>query len=384
MIRLCLLLCFVGSALCGGGWGPSAINDPNALNLLDDFYFPSSVLRAEDLELVKVEHQIVSGINYRMTFNVVGTNSQCVVTIYEQSWTQTRQVLSDTCTAVAGSRGDNVAVPFTGAWGPSDINDPNVNDVLFDFYFPSSGLRSSQLELVKVEHQIVSGINYRMTFNVVGTNSQCVVKIWEQSWTQSRRVLSDTCTALAGSRAKRGMAGGWFETEEPSESALALLEEFYFPSSVLRAEDLELVRVEQQVVAGMNYRYHFNVVGTNSQCQVTVFDQWWTETREILLDTCTSVAGSRGDDVAVPFLDGGWEEANTNDLEVSSLLEEVYYPQSVGKEYLTLLKVERQVVSGTNYKYTFMIGHHGVTCYAIVYSQPWTNTQKVLVDTCLM
>ena len=54
------------------------------MSLLDDFYFPSSVLRAEDLELVKVEHQIVSGINYRMTFNVVGTNSQCVVTIYEQ------------------------------------------------------------------------------------------------------------------------------------------------------------------------------------------------------------------------------------------------------------------------------------------------------------
>ena len=30
------------------------------------------------------------------------------------------------------------------------------------------------------------------------------------------------------------------------------------------------------------------------------------------------------------------------------------------------------------------IGKHGVTCYAIVYSQPWTNTKKVTVDTCLM
>merc|ERR1711884_66597 len=80
---------------------------------------------------------------------------------------------------------------------------------------------------------------------------------------------------------------------------------------------------------------------------------------------------------------GGWQEADANDLDATSLLEEVYYPESVGKEYLTLLKVETQVVKGVNYKYTFQIGGR-VTCYAILHYEAWTDATDIIEDTCLM
>merc|ERR1711994_7216 len=79
---------------------------------------------------------------------------------------------------------------------------------------------------------------------------------------------------------------------------------------------------------------------------------------------------------------GGWQPADANDLDAQQLLQEVYYPTSIGEENLTLVKVETQIVSGINYKYTFTVGKGHVTCFAIVHSQPWTGTQEVVVDTC--
>jgi len=364
------------ASLYGGGWGHADLADKNANALLEEFYFPSSVLGAEDLELTHIEHQVVAGMNYRYHFNVVGTNAQCQVTIFEQSWTNTREVILDTCASAASKR---AIVPYDGNWGEAEL-DESAAALLEEFYFPSTNILAEDLELIKFERQVVSGMNYLFHFNVKGTNAQCQVLIYEQSWTGIRQIIRDTCVSV--NRDATPYTGGWGIMKDLAKLT-ALLEEFYYPGSIVGAEDLELTSAQHQVVDGFNYRMFFQVVGTNSQCVIEVYEHWTGETH-ITKDTCAIVVSDRNNNAALLGMDGGWQEADANDFEAVSLLNEVYYPQSVGEEYLTLIKVDKQVVSGTNYKYTFQIGKHGVTCYAIVYTQPWTNTKKVTVDTCLM
>jgi len=398
MLRACLLLCFVAGALSAAfssedeGFLPSG---PLAVNkMLEEFYFPNSPLRPEELELVKVEYKMADAdgiaVKFRMTFQVVGQDEQCKVQVFEQKlWGKTAHYLQyDLCKRFA-DRSDNVAVPYGGGWGEADVTDVKVTALLEEFYFPSSLLRAEQLELVRVERQVVAGMNYRYHFNVVGTNAQCQVLIFEQSWTKTRQVLLDTCLTVAGSLGDDvavPFTGGWGPSDVNDPALAVILEEFYFPGSVVGAEQLQMVRAEHQVVDGFNYRMFFNVVGTNAECVVEIY-QHWAGHMQVKKDTCFLMIGNVGPRSlkAVPFVMGGaWQETDANDLEATSLLQEVYFPQSVGEEYLTLLKVQSQVVSGVNYKYTFQIGKHGVTCYAIVYSQPWTNTKRVTVDTCLM
>merc|ERR1711994_312849 len=87
--------------------------------------------------------------------------------------------------------------------------------------------------------------------------------------------------------------------------------------------------------------------------------------------------------MSVP-MPGGWMEHETNDPAYTRFLDSVYYPQSIGKENLTLIKVETQVVAGVNFKYTFLNGNTNSTCYGIVFHQPWSGKQVVLEDTCAL
>jgi len=267
---------------------------------------------------------------------------------------------------------------------------PAVEKILEEFYFPNSPLSPEELELIKVEYKMSDAdgvaVKYRMTFQVVGQDETCKVQVFEQSvWGSTSRYLQyDLCKRFAdrSEDAISPFAGGWGIMKDYAKIT-ALLEEFYYPGSIVGAEDLELTTAQKQVVDGFNYRMSFDVVGANAQCVIEVYEHWSGAT-SITKDTCVAVVGDRNNNAALLGMDGGWKEADANDLDAVSLLNEVYYPQSVGEDYLTLLKVETQVVSGFNYKYTFQIGQNGVTCYAIVYSQPWTNTKRVTVDTCLM
>jgi len=387
MLRVTLLFAFVAGALSAAihpsddGFLPS--KPPAVTQILEEFYFPQSPLTPEQLELIKVEYKMADAdgiaVKFRMTFQVVGQDETCQIQVFQQKvWGKTAHYLQyDLCKRFA-DRAEDVIVPYGGGWGEAEL-DEAAAALLEEFYFPSSNLLAEDLELVGFQRQVVSGMNYLYKFNVVGTNAQCQVLIYEQSWTGTRQIIRDTCVSV--SRDAALFTGGWGQMRDHAKIS-ALLNEFYYPGSIVGAEDLELTRAEHQVVDGFNYRMYFNVAGTNSQCVIEVYEHWDGATH-IIKDTCVVAVSDRNQNAPL-LMDGAWKEADANDLEAVSLLNEVYYPQSVGEDYLTLLKVESQVVSGTNYKYTFQIGKHGVTCYAIVYTQPWTNTKKVTVDTCLM
>merc|ERR1711912_147018 len=82
-----------------GGWKPEDNTDGSFLSLLDDVYLSSDQSIGEDkLELTGVYTQIVSGINYKYTFKVIGAKeSSCSVVIYHQPWTSTKEIIQDTC-----------------------------------------------------------------------------------------------------------------------------------------------------------------------------------------------------------------------------------------------------------------------------------------------
>merc|ERR1712012_2141 len=86
--------------------------------------------------------------------------------------------------------------------------------------------------------------------------------------------------------------------------------------------------------------------------------------------------------IAAAVAVGSWGEVDSNDEEYLGLLEEVYYPGSIGKENLNLIKIERQIVSGINLKYTFTVGKTNSVCHVIIYHQSWTETKVVKEDTC--
>ena len=363
-------LCFAGALAMPGGWYEGQVSDPDVLQLLDEFYYPSSALSAEDLELVRVQQQIVSGVNYRLTFNIADTDEQCQVVIYYQEWTGTRQVLEDSCT-------EPEPEPRTGGWEEGDPEDPEIQALLEEVYFPHSLVGAEDVSLVAVQTQLVAGINYRMTFEIAATDGTCEVVIFIQEWTNTKEVSSDTCEDAIVRPARQSMPGGWSDGDIHEPAYLELFNEAYLSSSDVDAEDLELTRIETQVVAGMNYRYTFNKISAGEECQVIIFYQSWTETKRVTQDTCSTLEPQN---VPMP---GGWMEHDVNDPNALQLLEEFYFPSSgVGAEDVNLVKVETQVVAGINYRMTFEIPATDGTCEVVIFTQEWTNTTEVTSDTC--
>merc|ERR1712121_578198 len=89
------------------------------------------------------------------------------------------------------------------------------------------------------------------------------------------------------------LAGGWIEHDNQNdEELISLVRKVYLPTTHLEAEDLELVAIHKQVVAGMNYRFYFKIEGEDD-CYITILVQEWTNTRVVTEDECTPLTGPR-------------------------------------------------------------------------------------------
>merc|ERR1712038_697216 len=96
MFRYFLLAALACVAFGSGGWQLIDKKDANALALLESHYWPQSIGRGK-LQLMKIQAQVVSGMNYRYYFNVAGINAECIAQIYHQPWTGTVKLITDTC-----------------------------------------------------------------------------------------------------------------------------------------------------------------------------------------------------------------------------------------------------------------------------------------------
>jgi len=69
------------------------------------------------------------------------------------------------------------AVTVPGGWFPVELDDPEVQRLLHDFYYPTTGLTENHVELEAVMGQVVTGMYYHFTF-ITANNQTCNATIF--------------------------------------------------------------------------------------------------------------------------------------------------------------------------------------------------------------
>ena len=184
-----------------------------------------------------------------------------------------------------------------GGYRPVSVNDP---DVVRAADFATSVISASSnsgpvIRLRIVQAWVVNGTNYRLILELRNTNTgrvvQCRVTVFEQLSTNNLELRSSSC---APRRERRNVPGGYVtrNVNDPDVKEMAK-----FASSIItvnthpRLALIRILKAESQVVAGTNYRmtllfssgpYSLYLL----RCGVIVFDQPWTNTRELTESKC--------------------------------------------------------------------------------------------------
>lgn len=216
---------------------------------------------------------------------------------------------------------------LAGGYTQADTNDPTIREMA-DFATltiskANNAGNLSLLKIVRAETQIVSGKNYKLTLQVkddTGTQT-CDVIVYDQSWTQTRKVTNFSCKDSSGSRVSRqvqvktrrpprpGLAvrptnselsiqppshciGGYCPVD-PDEKSVKEMANFATTmlTRSMNSGPLQLAKVrfaERQVVAGFNYKLDLELDSNKGKvfCKVVIFDQAWTSTRELSQMQC--------------------------------------------------------------------------------------------------
>jgi len=322
MIRALLLLAVVAGALAApGGFKDVDRNDKDVIFAL----VRSGISPAQNAMIVRVQKQVVAGFKYIITYEMNG--GRCDVTLWDKL-DGSVEILDDLCSARPMVR---AIVP--GGWMTQDHTSKIYLDMLTEVYFASnSALHPDDLKLVEVESQVASGINYKFTFKVAGSEVTCEVVIQHRAWLGEKKLLSENCQTIAvpmcgpgmwgpewekewdrltgikletpicgpgmwddwennWDRPLRSMPGGFVDQDATDEYFTDMLAEVYFSrNDALQEEDLELLKVQSQVVSGINYRFIFKVVGSEVTCSILINDKPWREERSIVKNNCADVA----------------------------------------------------------------------------------------------
>merc|ERR1712227_264293 len=182
--------------------------------------------------------------------------------IVVQEWTNTKQVTMDGCVFKRSVE------KRTGGYSPADANDVELLALLNDVYFADSALNAEEVEVVAIEKQVVSGMNYKYTLKLNHLPNhpiQCEVVLYVQEWTNTKKVAHDGCI-FKRSVAKRG--GGWSPADSNDERLIAILDEV----AGLSAENVDIITIESQMLPplGMNYRYTLEMKGSSSNSPCTI------------------------------------------------------------------------------------------------------------------
>jgi len=277
------------------------------------------------VEITSASTQVVSGINYKIGFRLSAAdgNLTCDAVIYDQSWTRTRKISSLNCVpdSVAASANRDQTLPRLGAVLPpaSRVPTPSKSDCIPGGYcavdlddddvkeiasFASSEIsrtsNSGPLTLTRITSaysQVVAGKNFKISLKLTGTDGSqtCLIKVFDQPWTRTRRLETFACTpdAVAASSRPLHRTGGYTSDDTNDESvremaAFAVAE----ISKASNSGPLTLVAITSastQVVSGINYRIGLRLSGTDGHqdCEAVIYDQSWTGTRKMTSFSCS-------------------------------------------------------------------------------------------------
>lgn len=202
---------------------------------------------------------------------------------------------------------------LAGGFSSISVDDAKVKEMA-DFATSAVSAASnsgpaSLVQIVKAETQVVAGTNYKLNLllKMGATSEPCEVVIFDQPWTNTRKLIKSSCTpskrltrqspvqdtALVG-QTNFPIAGGFspvsVDDAEVKEMAAFATNAISTKSNSGPASLVQVVKAESQVVAGANYKLTLLMnIGANStpqQCEVVVFDQSWTQTRQLIKSTC--------------------------------------------------------------------------------------------------
>ncbi|XP_078591933.1 kininogen-1-like [Branchiostoma floridae x Branchiostoma japonicum] len=261
------------------------------------------------------------------------------------------------------------------------------------------------------------------------TNEICHVEIYVVPWNGEREVLEQGCRQKPTKRQFGGLAGGLHPTDTNSPKVLEIaafaVDTINDQSNSMYLSKLVHIHsASTQVVAGINYHLELEIGATTCSkgdsvsledcdidqngrveiCMVTVFDQSWTGTREVISMTCSpKVAVKR------QFLAGGLMPADTNNQGIQHLASLSVDHINTMRNAPTLSKLvevtsaQYQVVAGMKYYLTMEIGTTSCSssdstvllsdcavllgggremCDVEVLDQPWIGEPQVLTFSC--
>jgi len=328
---------------------------------------------------------------------------------------------------------------------PSQIDSENLSDKdqeIVDFAFTQIagstvvGKYDCQLNQIRTENfskQIVSGTLYK--FDIVlkpecgGEERTCNLVVFDQPWTKTREVQWDDVTCDEPD-SKVPLLGGLLTVDDLTDEDQEIVN-FAFSqvaaSSVAGDYDCNLkqIRTEnfsKQVVAGTLFRLDLvlrpECGGDEKICSVVVFDQPWTNTREIRWDDVKCRTSEQvnnfgqklNDFVQIPenfglesikfdedekpvrdFAAAGAPSQVANLSEDDEEIVKFAFSQISGSALVESFDCDlrhvrtenftKQVVAGTLFKFDLVLESlcEGVekVCTLVVFDQPWTETREV-------
>ncbi|KAI9556273.1 hypothetical protein GHT06_018847 [Daphnia sinensis] len=176
-----------------------------------------------------------------------------------------------------------------------------------DFAYTSMSTNSltpvKLIKIAKASKQTASGVNYKLTLELAEEQNveadagafQCEVIVFDQPRTNTRKLVSTSCTLK---RQRRQVPGGYVPIDvndaEVREMAAFATNVISASNHLGPVELIQIIRAASQVVAGVNYKMTLLLASKQGgsygrrrfRCDVTVFDQPWTNTRELTQSQC--------------------------------------------------------------------------------------------------
>jgi len=239
---------------CPGCPQPQSVTDPKWMTQLNSILS----LPANGVQINSVKTQVVAGIKYIYDLTVAGQH--CEVEYVEQAWSNTHQVVKDTC-HLAKSHVRQLA----GGYQPQNPKDPKWRSMLTQMAQDNLIMLGANdvWKVLHVDTQVVSGMNYRFTLSVNGHH--CTLVYYEQPWTQTKEVSEDTCGLKVTRRQLGGnLLGGWRDVTDKSDAGLqecmaASLDRVNLMSNSMYRMVETNVKAQVKTVAGLAYKIHFTV-----------------------------------------------------------------------------------------------------------------------------
>jgi len=287
---LCITLGLIqAQALIGGGFGGWRDADTNEDGVMEVASFVEKSLndRSNSMymnkvsNIVKVQRQLVNGINYKIEFEFsrtdcfknsgkdlqdcsAGDNAQdCTADVYQTF--EGKNTLNDfTCNSRRERR----------AGGQRKVDNPEIyRDTAIRALAMSNSAFDDDFKIVEATTQVVAGQKIRLTLqgSQLGEKTQCKLAVWSRPWAQPEearfQVTQFNCDKL---REKR--AGGISKVDNPEIYRDTAIRALAMTNSLMD-KDFKIVEVTKQVVSGQLIR--MTIEGQSSVCKMAVWSRPW-------------------------------------------------------------------------------------------------------------